>query len=82
MTTVCLKCGERISSRLDFIEGIKTIRHLNKHPNLKELFHTNQERVTEAVTLEDGSTLHLIGDMVSFETEEGGKEIRVDELVN
>lgn len=71
----------KISSRLDFIEGIKTIRHLNKHPNLKELFHTNQERVAEAVTLEDGSTLYLVGDMVSFETEDG-KEIRVDELVN
>lgn len=81
MTTLCLECGTRISSRLDFIEGIKTVRHLSKnHPNLKEVFSNNQERATDAVTLEDGSVVHLVGDIVSYEGEDGEKIIQVEQI--
>lgn len=80
MTTICLECGTRIDSYIDFIEGIMTVRHLNKnHPNLKEIFSNNQERATDAITLDDGSVVHLVGDMVSYE-DEGKKVIQLEQI--
>lgn len=78
MTTLCLECGEQIESRIDFIEGLKTIRHLNEHPDIKELFRKNQELVTETCNLEDGETLHLVGEMVSYTDDDGQLTIQVD----
>lgn len=70
MTTICTDCGKRIESRFEILEGIKTIMHLREHPELRELYHQNQERVTECVSLEDGSVVHIIGENISYEDDE------------
>lgn len=78
MTTICLECGDRIESRFEFLESIKSLRHLKKnHPKVYEQFNSNSETVTDYVTLQNGETVHLLGETISYEKDDGERVIEV-----
>lgn len=78
MTTICLECGDQIESRFEFLESIKSLRHLRKnHPVVYEQFDSNPETVTDHMTLESGETIHLIGETLSYEKDDGSRVIKV-----